>query len=377
LFIQSPMQLWHIFTNGMYYETTMNPDRNVFITLQRYALELWSIVGNVFHFFWKLYLVFAIGLILLFRKHNQNKNWERPLTLFSLAILTFFVWKIYKSGFYHSGTRFPTMAFQFYVTLFILLLTNFFVLYFLSLRYPASFPHKVTLQKPLILTFLLLFILPFAGALGTLNPIGANLTFSLAPWFGCFIILLLLISKFYSKPWMLQLGVCIISLFTASQIISGVLIDPSRLNTGLKKQNKLTSIGVPATYLKLDRATSEFFNTIRRVAANCGFKPGDNILALSDMPGVVFALGGKSPVIPWYIAGHIMAPPANLIALQFAPVATLKKAFLIETEDGVVLLPDLAALGIRFPADYTLCTEEKLTWPVTKYWVRLWKPRQA
>lgn len=134
-----------------------------------------------------------------------------------------------------------------------------------------------------------------------------------------------------------------------------------------------TEIGVPGTKLKLDPPTSEFFRKIHKIANDYGFKPGDDLLAFCSMPGMVFALGGRSPSSPWYSNGYKNSKATNEMVLSFVPEERIKNAFILQNTEGADGFPDLAKFGINFPGDYILCGE--MVWPATKDLVKLWKPK--
>ena len=111
------------------------------------------------------------------------------------------------------------------------------------------------------------------------------------------------------------------------------------------------------------------------MAQEDGFKPGGDVLGFFDMPGVVFALGGRSPGNPWYNCGYKGSRAFAQKALSLVPPERLKRAFILETSGSAECMPDLAKFGINFPGDYILCGELVIPYPWTKETVRFWKPR--
>ena len=52
--------------------------------------------------------------------------------------------------------------------------------------------------------------------------------------------------------------------------------------------------------LRLDTSTADLVFRLDAAMREKGFQTGDPIIALTDMPGLVYLLGGKSPGVPWY-----------------------------------------------------------------------------
>ncbi len=103
----------------------------------------------------------------------------------------------------------------------------------------------------------------------------------------------------------------------------------------------------------------------------CGFAAGNDILAFFNMPGVVFALGGRSPGGPWYNGGYPGDRESNAFLLELAGRARVRAAYILENTTEAKVAELLAAFGARFPQDYRLCGSA--LWPQTGATVRLWK----
>lgn len=52
----------------------------------------------------------------------------------------------------------------------------------------------------------------------------------------------------------------------------------------------------------VDAATATFFHQLKNLLAQGGFHPDDPLLALYDVPGLVYVCGGVSPEAPWYFS---------------------------------------------------------------------------
>ncbi|MCX7890841.1 MAG: hypothetical protein N2544_00545 [Burkholderiales bacterium] len=221
------------------------------------------------------------------------------------------------------------------------------------------------------LLLLTLAALPMVGAVGTSNTLPGNAILAMAPWFA---LLVLLASEARRRvaPWVGTASLAFLCVTAAAQVVSAQIVSPYRLSTGILGQIVPTTIGMPASTIGLDPATSEFFRSMRAIAERAGFRPGDDVLAFVRMPGVVFALGGRSPGIPWYTSWYPGSRAHNEFGLSLAPRERVKKALIVETSGGKDGFPDLSRFDLRFPEGYTLCGE--LVWPVTGESVRLWRP---
>jgi hypothetical protein len=201
------------------------------------------------------------------------------------------------------------------------------------------------------------------------------MAYNLAPWFGLAVLALRVGS---AAPWRRLVGpfgVAFLSVLCAAQIAAGVLRAPYRLNEGLAQQSQPTEIGFPRTILRLDPPTSAFFRQLRTMAAANGLKPGDDILAFFDMPGVVFALGGRSPGTPWYTWGRPGSARMAADRLSTVPRERIARAFILESSDGSTWLRGARPPGIRFPENYVLCGEVLVPYAWFNQPVRLWRPR--
>ena len=370
IFIQSPMASWQTFYAGMERTKTLETGRHGVGALERYFLECRDLAKLAFLDFWKLHAALVVGFTGLF---GLTKAWRDIVWLGSILIFVIFVcagYLSYHRGFYLGGHTYIVNIARFYLS-WLLLLANatlMALIYFQRIHY--LFARYNVLE--LVLFIAVMFSLPFIGAVGTGNPIYINTVYQMAPWFGLLVILLSTLSWLLKHRWILSLGGLILASFACAQIVLGSLSIPYRLNTGLLGQTQITRIGAPTSILKLDPATSEFFNKIHAMAEVHGFRPGDDVLAFVNMPGVVFAIGGKSPAIPWYSGGYKGSPAANEMALSMISPDRLKRAFILETADSEKFMPNLTKFGMSFPNNYILCGEA--IWPFTKVLVRLWKP---
>jgi predicted nucleic acid-binding protein len=227
---------------------------------------------------------------------------------------------------------------------------------------------------PLLPLCLLLFCAPFAGAIGTSANIKIHMLFYMAPWFGLMLVFMIILSGPENSKIIIPASTLIIGIFVAAQILYGAVKPAAPYQAdGILKLNEPTAIGTPVTSLKLDVETSRFYRDIRRKARENGFREGGDLLAFFDMPGLVFAMGGKSPGCTWYFGNYLEGGNDALeYVMGFVSSERLKKAFVLQVSDNQKL-PDLEKFGIKFPQEYALCGA--FLFPGTNNKIYLWKPQ--
>jgi hypothetical protein len=221
----------------------------------------------------------------------------------------------------------------------------------------------------------LLLALPAIGAIGTGNPLRLNMMLHLGPWLALVSMGLCSLAKRAGGRWTLLAGTLLAAGVCASQVVTGGEVSPYRLNAPMSRQVLDTRFGPEPQTLKLDGETAAFVKGLREAARACGLRPGDDVIAFTGMPGLVYGLDARSPGIPWYSGGYPGSAAANAFALGLVPPARLAAAWILLKEGTPDAVPDLAALSIRFPQAYELCGSG--VWPVTRQQVQLWRPGGA
>ena len=155
---------------------------------------------------------------------------------------------------------------------------------------------------------------------------------------------------------------------------------PYRLNTDLAAQVVDTETGSPPSRLRLDEASHAFFVEMGRMAAACGFTPGEDIVDLTGQaPGLVFALGGLSPGSAWYAGGSPGSDEAAEHNLSLVPDERRRRAWLLASSPGsrfaIEPAPVLRTFGIAFPEDFERCGAG--VWPLIPLEIQLWRPGRS
>ncbi len=210
--------------------------------------------------------------------------------------------------------------------------------------------------------------LALAGAVGTAVPLQLNVMLYFGPALAAVGLLLSRLVHGQGR----SVALAVTGLFATSQIVTAGEAGPYRLSAPMSQQAEHTDIGVPARDLMLDAATSRFFISMRRIAAECGFRAGDDVLGFFWMPGVLFALGARAPGGTWFSAGYPGSRAVNEKLLDSLPPQRMRRAFILHKVASPEAMPDLVAHGLDFPAGYRRCGGA--TWPLTGQDVVMYRP---
>lgn len=143
---------------------------------------------------------------------------------------------------------------------------------------------------------LLLLALPFVAIVGTNVALTLKLPAHAAPIFLMLAIVLtqLAAAGFRRFAWT-ALG--LLAVVTSAVFVEHQVVKPYGLASPLYEQDRETPL-LPG--LRVDAATSSFLDDLHARMTAAGFEPGDPVIALDFMPGLVYALGGRSPGFPFY-----------------------------------------------------------------------------
>jgi hypothetical protein len=220
----------------------------------------------------------------------------------------------------------------------------------------------------------LLFVLPYIGALGTDNDLNNNALYQIAPWSLLIAVLCSCLDYTWQSRWVTLTVLPLLALVTTTQFYRGFWQEPYRVAGGRSEQTVATAIGFPSTTLRLNPAANAFIEDTRQILTEHGFKPGDDLIVFFDMPGWVFAMGGVSPVHPWFFGGSTDGNELNLMRLRMIEEGRRKRAFVIRHGDWKELVSRLPEVGIRISEEYDLISPPLLS-PFTQLPFEIWRPR--
>lgn len=230
-------------------------------------------------------------------------------------------------------------------------------LFFVFLTLCAGLPGAAQRISPYRLSGCLMFLvwlalMPFVTAAGTTHKIFINALLHVAPLAAATFLLAASLDKSFRRTIFLPFAGLLIVGLGFSQFITGFVITPYR--TAPKWTQKIpVEVGVPSTILHLDAASAECIEKTKTALADAGFKPGDDILALYGLPGLVYAVGGVSPERPWFFDNYAeIGHEENLRALKRIPLERLSKSFIIRTKSNLIIVEHLKSCGILFPESF-------------------------
>jgi hypothetical protein len=132
-------------------------------------------------------------------------------------------------------------------------------------------------------------------------------------------------------------------------------------------------VGVPSTTLKLDPASAECIEKTKSALATAGFKPGDDVLALYGLPGLVYAVGGVSPKKPWFFDDHGQTgDEENLRALKKIPIERVNVSFIFRSNRDNRVAHQLDLCGVSFENRFQVVEQIKV--PFKNRSVEIFKP---
>lgn len=243
-------------------------------------------------------------------------------------------------------TRLTSLSAFYFSLILILLLTGI-----VNLKFSLRKCLKQLNWLPLIL-MLLLLLLPFIISVGTNNFITIQILLSIGAWIPIIVLLAALQSAILGQSF-LYLTVAGISVLSAWYALTNMHAFPYGLYGNLSAQKYLTQVNSSSLYL--DANSSYIIEKTREQLKNCGFKPKDYLLGLTDMPGLIYAVEGRSPGCPWYFGLYAGSDKFAKFCLSLAP-DTKPAYILLGSYQGQVEGFSESLLKNDFK-DYALCGE--------------------
>lgn len=384
ILVLPPEQSWQMFKEGwaLYQSFGVHvPRLKIFL----YSAEIFNLFYFSLKIFWPSYIIIvSIFTYSFVRRKNNNisENIESGLLLFALTVAAF----LSVSPGIHIDERLTTdKSIPFYVVFHLawVLLLLAIVAYKLWRDKTKVLGRSMAvveggftcISKNNTTILISLIVLPIAGAVGTANPIFNVTGFYSVPWFGAIFLLLLTLVVRSRNNWLLPTGVVLISAFTTSQIIQGSIFNPQQIPTSLNHQVVPTNVGFPLRTLKLDVQTHALVDQLALIAKDNGFQQGDDIVAISYLPSIVYAMGGRSPGHPAFLTGSKAAVDYSKLALQFADIARLRKSLVLINIGEGDAAEILSSRGLDFPGGYkNIGTVDSTSAYGAKSSYSLWKP---
>jgi hypothetical protein len=376
----SPAEWWRRFHLGVELTVLLNSAYRPSIALYNYAYRgyeilRWQVLANLWPAF--VWLMVALAAVVFSERRTHNAPRGRRLGMAAVAsAFAWILWRIFTLGWHWGGSNSVLTLLAPYVAL---SLAMGLVLLGLVMGSRGAGQRAARLgARAVAVTLMVAVGFTIGPPLGTNNPIDANIMMTMAPLFAGFLFAVELAGRYRLPRWLGGSLVVSLAVLAVVQITTAPIRSPYRLNTGILAQTEKVELGGASDHLKVDTATAAFLRHASSALAGCGFKPGEDLIALVGIPGLVYAFGGRSPVVPWYYPYGCISPGAKVFnerMLAQIDARRLHEAFLLLTPSRTEGLPDLAKLGIELGRDYALCNE--VTWPVTGEAVQIWKGSAA
>ena len=158
-------------------------------------------------------------------------------------------------------------------------------------------------------------------------------------------------------------------------LFAGLVLAPIGSEAPLMQQTEAVTVGPDGARLLVDRTTADYIRSFQRAAVGAGFEPGTPVVDLTEFgPGIVFALSGSAPGLPWLADNPDGSMTVALAVLKTIPKSELQRAWIItgSSRNFSNIRTALNAVGLNFPAAYHVVVAAKLD--AFGWQHSLWKP---
>jgi hypothetical protein len=224
-----------------------------------------------------------------------------------------------------------------------------------------------------VLLWLILIFTPFAGAFGTTTSIYLNGALYSACWFGALLLAIAEVARIWRVGRLLPWATIPFAFYAVALLFHGQIYSPYMYPVPLWKHTIPTAIGDAASVVLMDPASNEVINGTRKALEAHGFKSGDDIFCFFNIPGLVYAVGGRSPVVPWYFGRIYGGNTVEEIFMQQAGPERRAHAWLITQADVTQFREHFHRGGINFPEGYEEIAS--LVNPQSGLPIKIWMPR--
>lgn len=201
-----------------------------------------------------------------------------------------------------------------------------------------------------------LALIPFVVSLGTNGPLLWHAIGNIAPTYLALGFAALLLGKDFGSNFFPLFSIALMAFAAIVQYTNAFVFHfkngPSLL------ANTVESISTPrVARTKLTPELASFISLGHQILSDHGFKDGDPILGVYDLPGFVWAVNGTSPVFARYSQAF---PSQTKFFLDRLPTQNWQRLFLVVSEASGRPIPtqevtmQLQKAGMHFPADFQL-----------------------
>lgn len=345
LLMPSLFASWEFFLGSIVALTEGNGARDIIERHWQESLEF--AMRHVRSFVLPIILAMGVGFFARFPFFKKTLD-RKEITVFWLlaGVLAVEVGLLIVKDVFSAGIQARAKSFIGYSSLFLVLLT-------LRTTLPGFGKAISPLRVAGFLVFLFwLGILPFVTAAGTTHKIFINALLHAAPLSAAILLLASSLDKDLYKSIVTPFACVMLVALGFFQFLNGFVITPYRTSPKWT-QTVPVEVGVPGTILKLDPDSAEFLGKTKSILADAGFKPGNDILALYGLPGLVYAVGGVSPERPWFFDNYgEIGHEENLRAIKRIPLERIENSFIIWTDENEFAISQLADCGVAFEKQF-------------------------
>jgi hypothetical protein len=149
-------------------------------------------------------------------------------------------------------------------------------------------------------------------------------------------------------------NVLAVTCFAGWLFIFGFLLHPYRLAGSLFEQTTPAPSQSKLSGLLLDKETAKLVNNMQQTLMQGGFRQGDPIVALYELPGLVYSVGGRSVGVAWF---RVFMQNVACTALDRLTVERPERLFLVVVGKQPDLTPRtsqcLKAQNTPYPEDFS------------------------
>lgn len=215
----------------------------------------------------------------------------------------------------------------------------------------SAYLMRQTRLVPFCLVNFTVITLPLICSFGTSNPLLYQSTIYLSATFLSLFGMSLLLSKWMKNKFVRPLMVMVTSVFAVFQFYDGFVRHPYALGDSLT--HATTTVNLKNLRgLKVSPAVSKFLTDLDSTMRTNGYQSGDLILAFYNMPGLVYALDGRSQRLGWFSSfqGYEEFNVHFLRQLELTPDQRL--FILAGWNLPASLLAGLSRVGVHYPNDF-------------------------
>lgn len=215
--------------------------------------------------------------------------------------------------------------------------------------------------------------LPLTCGLGSTNTLYFSALHWTVFWTAGLLIVARAISRELVAPAFHRGFTVVLGLAAAAHLWSGHFLRPYMHQPPLWEQDVPVAVGHPATTLRLDATTAGFVREVRAIFDRGGYEPGDDVFGFFNVPGLVHAVGARSPGAPWYFGTWYHGDDTDGGKIRAVPAERRRRAWILSHGTLTAFQREFLNCGIDFPAGYEKIGQT--TNPASGLEIGIWKPK--